>query len=122
MESLFEQVEEEGDKDKKLEKNKKSELDSSTKQMIKDIKGLKERVDELEMSVELFKTYGFQPKQFDQLMNEMRSQKGIAAKVTPFTANKESEFKIINKYGILIASVLINLAMIIFAFLIMRPL
>lgn len=55
-------------------------------------------------------------------MNEMRSQKGIAAKVTPFTSNKESEFKIINKYGILIASVLINLAMIIFAFLIMRPL
>ena len=122
MESLFEQVEEEGDKDKKMEKNKKSELDSSTKQMIKDVKGLKERVDELEMAVELFKTYGFQPKQFDQLMNEMRSQKGIAAKVTPFTSNKESEFKIINKYGILIASVLINLAMIIFAFLIMRPL
>lgn len=42
-----------------MDKKKKGELDSNTKQIIKDVKSLKERVDELEMAVELFKTYGF---------------------------------------------------------------
>ena len=39
------------------------------------LKNIEERLDDLTMAVELFKTYGFQPKQYDQYLQALKDQK-----------------------------------------------
>ena len=37
----------------------------------------KRKFEDMQMAIDLFKTYGFQPRQFDELMEEMKISKGF---------------------------------------------
>jgi hypothetical protein len=64
----------------------------------KRVKKLENSLDEVTLAIELFKQYGFQPKQFDSLMEELRAKKRLTKKVPIYL----HELHLFDKLGVAI--------------------
>ena len=60
-----------------LKESHSDEIVERIQNLEREMQGLKRNMDDMSMAIELFKTYGFQPKQFDELMRELKASRNI---------------------------------------------